>query len=557
MSFGPAYDIDTLPEAQFFSTLRSGGNVGNTFPLPEGIQCWDRGSYNGEKVLVAYREEHLYLIADADKIGLALFHYVFDPENDAMYRYARVLPTRVINTERRIISMNSAMNNEMRDLASTMRANRGMGVMSLGQGAADMPPMNMGVTGDGLGGSGVTLRNIQREALAKSQVTGYIMATAPAITLSVQKTKGKDLQPAYVIRAKESKPSRCLSVLLRVPKRCVSRANGLADPSEILNCAVDFNTISPDEFVCYNQPIEAAVGYICALGGTLAENAVTVAGEREPWAPDAILSNREGVSYVIAKPVENKRRTSSSASKFNFNLKSTSPRRSLYTQGNHVCLRAVEHIDIKCNSEQDAYNLNEMAFGTWRYRQPKNQAMNNLDKAISECPSQIWAKKYTIDGKEVDGVGSVFFMAGNEEVNGAGEKVMKRQLTYFPWYQTGNLRPQNGQKLTRMVKRTLSEGDGEKKTRMVTHPVYYKNDPRHPMFAPYANFVSYILSEGYITADALNNMGGRSSKKSNKVVSYTPEQMESIKAYLRSSAVKDAVQIVQDEAADRAILNNR
>lgn len=445
------------------------------------------------------------------------------------------------------------MNDQMRSLAEQMR---GGAIGSMNLQPNTVQPAMANPVGDGIGGSSVQLRTLQREALAKSYVAGYIMASAPAISLSMQKGKSKNGESVFSIQAKESKPSRCLRVLLRVPRRCVNKAGNIAQPAEILSGMVDFNTISPDEFDCYAMEQETAVGYILALGGYLPEYAPHVSDERDPWSVEAVLSGNANVSYVWAKPQENKRRKDNRVSKFGFALKTTSPRRSLYTPKNHACLRAVEHMDVKCTTEEEAYRLNESAFGAWRYRKPKTQTMDNLTKAFSECPSQIWEKKYTIDGEEKDSIGSVYFMVGTEEINSHNEKVMRRQLTYYPWYQTGNLRPEAGTRVNRIVRRTLSIGEGEKKTRMVTHPVYYKDDPNNVMFKGYASFIDFAINNGYLTADALRTMGGRTSKKSKQLADYTPDQMDSLKSYLRSTAVQRGVDLVQNEYADRKIMQS-
>lgn len=439
------------------------------------------------------------------------------------------------------------MPNSLSDLARSSGAARGVSQMSLGDAPA-MNPINDGV------GNTVDLRRLQREAIAKGYVAGYIMGSAPAITLTMSKKKVKDSDPVFNIVAKESKPSRPLAVLLALPARCVKKAGVLAAPAEIMSGMVDFATTSADEMVYQSFPVPAAIAYISALGGRLPEYAPFVSDAKQQWSPEAILAGQPEVTFVRVHATENKSRMSGSQEKFRFSLKSTSDRRSLYTEKNHVCLRALEHMPVSCKSEEDAYNLNEAAFGGWRYRKPKTETKDALSKAIAECPSQIWRKQYTINGEQHEGIGSAFFMAGPEDTNEAGESIMQRQLMYFPWWQTGARRPTVGTRVDRMVKRTLRPAEGEKKERMVTNPILWKDQPNHAMFKPYSQFVDYILGNGYIREDKLKSMGGRAAKAKREAKGLTADQLSSLKQFLRQSDVEADIQAVQDEAADRTVL---
>lgn len=521
--------------------------MGNYLPLPEGIQNWNNATIAGVDVLAAMTGNDLFIIADDTRIGYALFHYVYDTENDSGYRYAYTLPYRVIQTER----SKETMPNSLSELAGRTGAGRGIAPMSLGGQSPEMSAVNDGIAG------AVDLRRLQREAVAKSYVAGYVMGSAPAITLTMSKKKQKDGDPVYNIVAKESKPSRPLGVLMALPARCVSKAGVLASPSDIMSGAVDFGTTDPNKMIYQCFPPQAAVAYISALGGRIPEYAPFVSDAKNQWTPEDILAGKPDVSYVRVHATENKSRTGGSQDRFKFSLKSTSDRRSLYTQDNHVCLRALEHMPIKCNSDADAYALNESAFGGWRYRKPKTETVDGLTKAITECPSQIWKKKYVIDGEEHEGIGSAFFMAGNEETNDAGEKIMQHQLTYFPWWQTGARRPTAPSRVERMVKRTLRPAEGDKKDRMVTHPILWKDQPNHPMFKGYSSFVSHILNAGYLREDKLQAMGGRAAKARKQAQGLTADQMSSLKQFLRNSEVEADIQAVQDEAADRSVLSEQ
>lgn len=494
-------------------------------------------------MLAAKVDRHLYILADAKDTGFALFHYEHETDDGSRYRLSYTLGKRVIQAERKVVSMN----NMLRDVAGTVGNQRGVAPMNLG--ASEMVP----AAGEGVSGA-VDSRRLQREALAYGYVAGYIMGSAPATTLAMSKKKVKDGDAVYSIVAKESKPSRPLSVLMALPKRCVMRAGTLARPTDIMSGTVDFMN-GEEGLVFQHFPVEAAIAYISALGNRLPEYAPNVSDMGSQWSPEDILSGRPDVTFVYVHPTENKSRTSGSQEKFRFSLKSTSDRRSLYTEGNHVCLRALEHMSIKCGTEQEAYELNEAAFAAWRYRKPKTETVDGLTKACAECPGQIWKKTYDINGQAIEGIGSVFFMAGNEETTEGGEKVIRRQLMYYPWYQTGARRPTSPSRVERMVKRTLRPAEGDKKERMITHPVLWKDNPNHPMFKPYTRFVNYILQTGYIREDKLKGMGGRAAKASRKQAGMTPDQKLSLKQYMRMQDVERAIQEVQDESADRSVLN--
>lgn len=521
----------------------SGVQTGDVLPLPEGMQGWNNAAVYGEDVLAGTSGNDLFIIAEDTKVGLALFHYVYSTENGNGYRFAYTLPYRTIQTERRQDNMSNP--NSLGEFARQAAGGR-LNNMSLGGPAPEMGAMN-----DGLATT-VDVRRLQREALAKSYVFGYVMGAAPATTLGMSKKKDKDSE-TYSIVAKESKPSRCLAVLMALPKRCVSKAGNMASPSDIMGGMVDFNS-SGDEMWYQAFPVNAAISYISALGGKLPEYAPNVSDARNQWSPEDILSGKPDVTFVRVHATENKNRTGKTQERFRFSLKTTSPRRSLYTQGNHVCLRALEHMQLKCTTEQEAYNLNEAAFGAWRYRKPKTETKDVLSKAIAECPGQIWRKQYELNGETVEGIGSAFFMVAAEEKNEAGESIMKHQLSYFPWWQTGALRPTTPSRVEQIVKRTLRPAEGEKKERMVTSPVLWKDNKNHPMFRGYSKFVDELLSRGYLREDKLTSMGGRAGKTRRQAQGLSADQMTSLKQFLRNEGVEAEIQAVQDEAADRAVL---
>ena len=356
------------------------------------------------------------------------------------------------------------------------------------------------------------------------------------------------------IVAKESKPSRCLAVMLALPANCVMRNGSLAAPADIQAGAVEYGSAGKDEMLSQAFPVAAAIAYISALGGRLPEYAPFVSDAREQWSAEDIISGKPEVSFVYVHATENRSRTSSSQERFRFNLKTSSGRRSLYTEKNHVCLRALEHVSTKCNSDEDAYNLNEMAFGAWRYRKKKDEPENALQKAFAACPSQIWKTTYTVNGEQKDGIGSCFFMNGSSVKSESGESIAQRPLTYMPWYPSGDQRPTVPSRVDRLVRREFQPATGDTKERMVTKPVLYKEKPSDPLFRSYAKFVDFVEDKGFISHDKLVSLGSRATKSKTRSLQLTPDQKSSLEYFLRSEAVDADIQAVRNEAADRAVL---
>lgn len=542
---GPNYSVQTLDEQQYFALRNAGEDLSQFVPLPAGKHQWYNAYYQGEFVLAIEEPSEAFIICDDAKQGYTMFHYDDDPDNPGMYRYSLTLPTRKLQTER----SNNNMPNMLANLASAAGANRGLNSMNLG---GEVPMQTMG---DGV--SAITnTRIIQREALAKSYVLGYVMGAAPAMSCVLARHKVKGQDDTFDINAKQSKPTRPLGVFMCLPARCVKRSGSLASPSEILAGQVDYSTTNPDEVVKQCFGIEAAIGYIYALGERIPEFAPTVSDAKAQWSQEAILAGAPGVSYVKLVASENKSRTSSVQSGFKFALRTTSPRRSLYTEDNIICLRALEHMPVKANTPEEAYAVNESAFGGWRHRHPKTATKDMLSQAISECPSQIWRKKYDINGKEVNGIGSAFFMNGASDTNESGEQVLRHQLMYFPWYLSSNKKDAMPAEMKEIVKRTLRPAEGDKKERMITTPILWKEQPNHPMFRRYSKFVDRVLNEGYIREDKLKSMGGRAAKANRKDKSLTNEQVSALKQHLLTDEVMASIQAVQDESSDRAILQH-
>lgn len=413
-------------------------------------------------------------------------------------------------------------------------------------------------SGEGISGGGVALNRLRQEALTRAYVYGYIMGNAPQITMALSRSKGKQSATSNIV-ARESKPSRMLSVLMCLPSNCVQRGGALASPEEIMSGLVDHNTTSPKAEMKLAFPPSAAVAYINALGGRIPEYAPTALGpgaKSKQWTPQEILSNTGGVSFVRIKPTTKKDATLGDINRFKFSLApENAPRKSLYSQWNVCCLRAVEHTPVKCSTPEETYNINNIAFGGWKFRFRSGETRSALRIACDECPTQIWEQDYEINGEKVPGIGSCFFTDASEVKNAAGEAIAAAQLTYMPWHCTGALRPEVGPKLASIVLRKYRPAEGTRKEAMVPVPVLYSAQPDHKMFAPYKKFTDSIISEGFISAEKLKTLGGRTStSKKSKTLSLSPEQKTALQNYIKQDNVVAEVGEVQLEAANRLVL---
>lgn len=557
---GGIFPASALGEAEYFRLRNSHSDVGDYLPLPSGVKEWRVGRYKGVAVLLAFTDFDMYIIGKSDNGVYALYHYVTDEERADYFRLSYTLPRRILNISQR-------SENEMTNLEEMMSGYNAFqqngGNMPMSEPVPGMmpqqpqqPQQNMvpnGVNmGDGISG-GVNVRKLCQTAKAFGYVFGYVLMNAPQCTMSLARTNTSN-GPIYNIEGKESKPSRPIAVLMTLPARCVKRGGILAAPNEIMNGMVDFNTIPNTEMVNLAFPMSAAISYITALGGRLPEYAPNVADSNKQWSAEDILSGKPEVSYVEVRSSERKSALSR-GDRFRFSLKTTSARRSLYTRGNVMCLRALEHISTAVKSVRDEMVLNESAFGSWRFRHPTGSDTTVLDKAYSSCPSKIWAKDYVIDGEKVDGIGSVFFLQAGEDKNEAGEPVLPARPTYHRWYETGKNRSKTPVDMEKIVKRTREDASEKHGARSVTKPILWEQDPNNEMFGPYASFATKVTSI-YVSRDKLISMSATRTKKSNNK-GMSSEAMSCLKQFIQSQTTQEAIQAVQEEFTVGAILSNK
>lgn len=557
--FGKAEDnIFWVPEEQFFKGREEGILRPNTLPIPNGVMEWKHATFQGQDIYAARAPGLLYLIADTDLFGFCLFKFESTSDDDSSFRVAFRGGNRTITNERSNIIM---PNPNLRSVASSFRPNitpGGVNPMSLDGGASygAQPSVGEGVTG------AVDPKRLKHEAWSRGYVAGYVMANAPQTTMYLYRRQQKDVLTCN-IQARESKPSRILAVLMALPANCVTRNGAVALPADIRVGAVDFDGSSNSDLLYMSHTVNTAVGYISALGGRLPEYAPTcVEGHgAQHWTPEDILTGKAGVSYVTVRATARSGdKAKSSGVKFNFSLKSTSGRNSLFTQNNIICLRALTHMSTKVNSEQDAYRVNECAFGAWRYRYVgENKSETALQRAMREAPTYIWQTQYTIEEngekKTVDGIGSRYFAYGQSVTTDNGETLNILDAEYFPWWMTGDLKENaTPSRVEQIVKRTFRAAEGNKKDGMIASPVTLRDNPKDPLFKPYEKFMNLVEKMGFLTHDQLLALGTRTSTKSKKSTELDSEQLNSLTLFLEDSKVADEIEQVRDQASRRMTL---
>jgi len=542
--------VGLLSEDTFFEERSRGTLRPNVLPRPNGVDVWRFATLLGEEIHAARVEDTLYMIADTYVFGYALFRFVSSHDDANTFKASYQRSARPICNERKDLQMSSLSG--LSGLAQRYEGRNSAGSVSpMNLGGA--PAMPATPAGEGVA-RGVNIKTLKSEIQMRGYVAGYVMNTAPAVTMSLVRKKAKDGTSTANIIAKESKPTRALAVLMALPANCVQRNGSLASPEDINAGSVDYGS-GNKELLKLAFTVPAAIAYLSAFNYRLPEYAPNVIpGRKKQWSPEEIASESEGVSFVYIYAAENHSRNAGVQDKFRFSLKSTSPRKSLYTEGNIMCLRALTHVPVKCTTPEDAYKMNQIAFGAWQYRKKKTEARNALQRACDDCPTQIWEQDYTINGETIKGIGSAFFMSGSSATNAAGEAISLKEVTYIPWWQTGNRREAMGTRLDRLVLRKVRAAEGDRKENMVSEPVLYREDPNDKLFAPYRAFADFVINEGYMTMDKLVALGTRASKAKARSLKLTPGMRDSLDAYIADDNVMSDIQAVQHESSDRAAI---
>lgn len=545
-----ATGIVPVPSEEFFQWRAAKCNEhgvmpdpGNMVPLPKECDKWHTGTIGGTDALVYLDDKHLYVLTETPKTGYCLFHWESTKDKE-FYKSAQDYVKPII--ERRVFVMT-----QLQQLARNSNLGGGANFMNLQN---NETPTESAVTG--MTGGNVDMRLVQRMAMAHGYVFGYVMGAAPRTTMRVQRTKTEGGGTTATIVATQSKPTRPLSVLLSLPKRCCMHNNILCTPQDIRSGNIDWDAYKDTDLAHVAMDVNAAIAYIYALGGRLPEYAPNVSDQNRQWSDRDILSESPNVSWVYVKAAASRSATSRNA--FRQFLKTTSGRRILYTPKNYVALTALKHTKIPGGALDDAkaYELNESAFGHWRYRFGKDSKTDQLTRAMADCPTQIWEKTYTIDGTKQTGIGSTFFM-GDAEVNGSGEPMPRTPLEVFPWYLSGDLKPKVPSICESIVERHLGKTKDGKKPRMETTTLRYSESKTHQMFTGYKSFVEEAIRQGYFTEQVLMDMSTTTRASNRKPYQLDDQARAALDRFMMSDNVRSSVESVLGRMADAVVMGSR
>lgn len=566
---GLDYDVKTTSLDDFFVDRNNGTLRPGVLPIPDGVDRWLNGTYKGFPVWLAYADHDLFVIADTQYHGFAMLHYEAIDETNTSFRSAlKGGIVKLCNTKGDIFMSN---NPSVMDVVQRYQQNPAMGNMNL-----QNPSMNPGFMAPGFAGAesitagGVDVKRLQATVRVGGYVAGYVMNSAPNTSMALVNV-GDKKEPKYTIVARESKPSTVRGVCISLPARCVLRNGTLAAPNAIRNGDVDFNTVDKNERVnvCWGK--EVAIAYIDAFGQRLPEYAPFVADAREQWSAEDILGEKPEVTYVTMRSTKARPNSRSGKDNFAYALRTTASGRGLFTRKNIMCLRGLKHIAINCDNETEEFQMNENAFGLWRYRTRTEAGtgakVNVLRKALSACPTQLWERDYDIVGedgqpKTVKGLGSVYFHAGSTVKLPDGKEVPGTTLSYTPWY--GASRGRGKDKTTAIQKdvkyivaRKFRAATGKGKDTMVSTTLTLASNPGDRVFSDFSGFYDYAINNGFISREKVAAWCKTSSSSSVAKFGMGEEDTRNLRAMLTSNrnVVYDELNAAMTEFANRSTLS--
>lgn len=579
-------NLPTLPSDRFFELDRSGGDFGEYLPLPNGAERWYNALYREEPVYYTEVGEHVYFIGVDSVQGYALFHYVRE-NGSSILRYSNVFPVRRITNERSKNLMPISTPSRLSTLANQQNQSRTqVSNMQL----PDMPgqPAFGGYTqpaNDGIqGGSAATVDTIVQNAVGRGYVFGYILKNAPMISAYAKRITVEGDKKRWDVGFKQTKPSGILSVLITLPKRCIMYGNEIQDPTKVMNGQVSFDAFGRDDMISLALQENAAIAYIAAYGGKLPEYAPNVTDRKDQWTAREILNDNGDVSFVEVKCTANRGKNQASKP-FIFRLKCKGPRRSLFTPKNITCLNARVHRKVPtglCKTETEAYELNECAFGDWRYRADRSGGASTEVKALqsiyADAVGQIWRKKYTglqIKGKEEktedeEGIGSIYFTTQNSmqlESDQAPGDALATHATpqYIPWYKLSMKKTSSMEVITpvdvpfivKKEAKITSKGTPRMSSTIVKWKDCHENGkiPGAEMFAPYKEFTDEILNRGYVTLEQLERLCSRSTRKP-KVDEQDPKMQRHLLEFMGGADVSSAVADFKKHFTTLGVIND-
>lgn len=434
---GEAHDIPTMDADEYFALQKQGIYKEDVIPLGKNTYEILYGKIDGEEVLIERGNTDVYIIGEAENFGIAMLHYVYNNVSLEMVPESTLPLRKIFNTHiRRLCQMSNSNASSLRAMMLDAQPNTAGTVAA----AQQTPPMEEPGYGSGITPKkAVDMKRLAYFTRKYGYVLGYICNVSPAITMSFKKLKVNDNPTGtntdrYDIIAKQSKPSKIVRVLVAIPRGCCMKNNNLASPEAIYTGDIDFDDTATDLVYLRWQP-ETAISYIGALGKALPEYGPTH-GEKEHFSPEDILNNNPKVGFVEIVTRRNKRKDRTQGDDFIWSLKS-SKRRCLFTPGNYIPLKLVNHVSTACRTADEAYQINKTAFSHWS-KKAAHSNDSKLDLALSHTSSLIFMRQYELqDGegtKTVDGIGSVYFMESDSIKLSDGVEVPRMPLSYVPWY---------------------------------------------------------------------------------------------------------------------------
>lgn len=499
--------LTLVAEDEFFALQKSDIYKENTIPLGKNATDVFYGKVNGEDVILERGDKDIYILADVENFGIAMLHYVYNSVSLAIETSSYLPLRKIFYITKEVLCMSNPNPGSLRSLMLQNQAPQPQAQPFTGQ----VPVMEDVAHSGGIAPKAPFDTNkMIFFARAYGHVVGYICNVGPAITMSLKRTKVNDSvggtsTDRFDIVASESKPSKIIRVLVALPRGCCMKNGTYASPEDIYTGDIDFNDSETDlVYIPWKQ--ETAISYIGALGKALPEYGPTH-GEKEHFTVEQILNNNPQVGFVEIIHRKNKKKDRTMAEDIIWSLKS-SKRKCLFTPGNFIPLKLINHISTKCKTADDAYNVNRAAFGHWTKKAPHSND-SRLDLALSHTSSLIFMRQYELkDGKEtktVDGIGSVYFMESDTIKLGDGAEIPRMPLSYIPWYNV----VRRGEKAPATVPVTMIAAKKEVISEKSKKPRYVNDYTLieamdTPAYSEYSDFLRHV--EHFMTKEDLKGL---------------------------------------------------
>lgn len=512
-----------MPYDEYFALKFSDNGCGYYIPKLEESSEWHFGEYNGKDILVSTANEDLFMITHDTRNLPCILHYVrgargMVPSNIKFKRDLDIGINSIFESKGEILMRQASgfkFNNN-----SNINNNQNMQQQQQQQ-QQENTKMNAAKNNVSAETSNEDMNDIQRligiYAKRYGYVEGFIMRTAPAISMKMKVMTESKKPSTFDIVATQSRPSGIVRVIIALPS-CICMSNGsLQTPNSIIGGNVD---ISSQDFSLTRLYLteQEAHAYISAVGGMLPELKDTFEEKTKHPSPEAI-ANGENLNYIY---VGKSRSTSDK-----YCLKTSSPRKSILTANNLMCLRGYEHISIVPKDERSRMELNEIAFRDWQSKtvnvytrewqsSSEKESRGRLTTALEKLPSLIWKENYEIEvqgvKQTIEGFGSAFFYyQGDVAIKTPnGGFAGTQQLTYKPWYSAtkkGKSKDSANEKdvvvpVTSIINKK-STPTTKNPNRMSNVVVMWSDQKPDPIFKPFTAFYNEHVKSLIMPADLM------------------------------------------------------